>query len=211
MALPGDMRWRYAVQRFVPGLRSGAALEAALEAARLAPSSFGLQPWRILNIEGDELRQALVPLAYGQDKVAQAGHLLIFASRAPLLPEDIDAHVDRVAAARALDDLAREKLTAKLARDVLGRHDAAGLDAWCRAQCYLGLGVFLAACASLRLDACPMEGFQPDAVADLLELRPLRLEPRVLVAVGARDPADPAAAGAKVRPDPDDLILTLGA
>ncbi|MFP4275307.1 MAG: nitroreductase family protein [Paracoccaceae bacterium] len=209
MALPEDMSWRYAVRRFVPGAREDARLAQALEAARLAPSAFGLMPWRIVQVEGAATRRALLDHAYGQDKVESAGHLLVFASRAPLTEADIDAHVARLARDRGLDDAAAGKQRASLIRNTLARHDARGLDEWCRAQCYLGLGVFLAACASQRLDACPMEGFAPARFDDILGLRAHRLTARALVTAGHRAPEDASASRAKSRPGMDEFLLTV--
>lgn len=210
MATPEDMARRYAVKRFIPGQRDDAALARALEAARLAPSSFGLHPWRIVRAEDPQVRRAVLDRAYGQEKVVTAGHLLVFASRSPLTEDDVDAHVDLTARIRPLDEAAREKLRGTLVKNVLERHDAAGLDAWCRAQCYLGLGVFLSACATLRLDACPMEGFDPQAVTRLLGLDRERLTAQVLVTAGYGAPDDAEAARPKVRLARGNFVLDAG-
>lgn len=204
-----DMGWRYAVKRFVPGAREDDKLSRALEAARLAPSAFGLMPWRVVVVEDADLRDRVLEHAYNQAKVTEAGHLLVFAHRAPLLAEDIAAHVSALASRRGLDAEAAEKTRARLAKSTLGRFEDAGLREWCRAQCYLGLGVFLAAAASERLDCCPMEGFKPEAVDEALGLKDRRLAAAALVTAGVRDPEDPAARQAKVRPEADSFVLRL--
>jgi nitroreductase len=166
-------------------------------------------PWRVVKVEDAATRRALLAHAYGQDKVEGAGHLLVFASRAPLTQADIDAHVARLVHDRGLDAEAAEKQRAALVKNTLARHDARGLDEWCRAQCYLGLGVFLAACASQRLDACPMEGFAPAEFDEILGLGAQRLTARALVTAGQRAPEDATAGLAKSRPAMDEFLLTV--
>ncbi len=207
MSLRDDMAWRYAVKRFAPGERADDRVSEALEAARLAPSSFGLQPYRVVRVTDPALREAVLAHAYGQAKVVEAGHLLVFARRDPLTERDIEAHVARAVAARGLDAAAEAKLRETLLENVLGRHDAAGLAGWCRAQTYLALGVFLAACARLRLDACPMEGFSPSGVSDALGLPARRLRAEALVAAGIRAADDAAADAPKVRLSPAEFVI----
>jgi len=209
VSLPDDMTWRYAVKRFAPGERAEEALSEALEAARLAPSSFGLQPYRVVRVGDPALREAVLAHAYGQSKVVEAGHLLVFARRDPLTEGDVEAHVARTVAARGFDAAAGAKLRDNLLNNVLRRHDAAGLASWCRAQTYLALGVFLAAAARLRLDACPMEGFSPSKVSEALGLPARRLRAEALVTAGVRAEDDAAADAPKVRLTPSDFLIDL--
>lgn len=207
MEMLDALRWRYAVKRFVPGARDEAALYRALEAARLAPSSFGLQPWRIVLVEDAETRARLAGKSYGQDKVAEAGHLAVFAILDPVTEDHVAAHVARLAAARGLDGAATSRRHDSIAKTVLHRKDAGERRAWARAQCYLGLGVFLAACAAEGLDACPMEGFENAAYDDILGLAEEGLTAAAVVALGRRADDDPEAARPKVRLPASELIL----
>jgi nitroreductase len=207
MEMLDALRWRYAVKRFLPGARDEAALTRALEAARLAPSSFGLQPWRIVLVEDAATRARLAEKSYGQAKVAEAGHLAVFAILDPVTEDHVAAYVARLAAARGLDGAAASKRHDSIAKTVLQKKDAEERRAWARAQCYLGLGVFLAACAAEGLDACPMEGFEPAAWDEILGLADEGLAAAAAVPLGRRAEDDAEAAQPKVRMPAQDLIL----
>lgn len=210
MSLIEDLSWRYACQAFQPGARADGPLSRALAAARLAPSAFGVQPWRIVEIDAPDLRRDLPDLCYGQVSVREAGHLLAFAICDPLTRDHLQDHSRRVAAQRGLDPDQERTHLEGLIKTLLARQSPEELRGWSRAQCYLGLGLFLAACAQLRLDTCPMEGFQPGPVAAHLGLDRMGLAPVVLVAVGRRAPWDSTAAAPKVRVPQQAFHLRLG-
>lgn len=207
MEMLDALRRRYAVKRFVPGARDDAALDRALEAARLAPSSFGLHPWRIVLVEDAATRARLAERSYGQSKVAEAGHLAVFAILDPVTEDHVAAHVARLAAARGLDGATTNKRHDSIAKTVLQKKTGDERRAWARAQCYLGLGVFLAACAADRLDACPMEGFETHAYDEILGLGAEGLAAVAAVALGRRAGDDAEAAQPKVRMPAEELIL----
>ena len=48
-----------------------------LEAIRLAPSSSGLQPFKVLVITNKELREKLQPISRDQDQIVKASHILV--------------------------------------------------------------------------------------------------------------------------------------
>ncbi len=206
MSLIDDLSWRYAVKKFEPGVRVDSGLAQALEAARLAPSSFGLQPWRIVAVEDPALRRALRAHAFGAAKVEEAGHLLIFAHLDPLAAEDVDAHVALMVRSRGLDAESAARQRQTLHRAIFERKDEQERRAWTRAQTYIGLGVFLAACAQQRLDACPMEGFEPQKVDEMLDLSARRLHAAAFVTAGRRAVDDAHAELPKVRMPLDDLV-----
>ncbi len=211
MSLTDHLAWRHAVKKFEPGVRRDAALAQALEAARLAPSSYGLQPWRIVVVDDPVLRATLREHAWGAAKVEEAGHLLVFAHLDPITEEDLDAHAARVTATRRLAPEEADKLRASLRRNILGRRSADERRAWARAQCYIGLGIFIAACAEQRLDAGPMEGFEPAKVDAALGLPARRLHAAAFVVAGRRAADDPGAALRKVRMPLDELVLSIPA
>lgn len=210
MSLTADMTWRYACQEFAPGERCDDALAQALEAARLAPSSFGVQPWRIVTVEDEAMRAALPPLCYGQASVRDAGHLLVFAYCDPLTEDHLRAHAARVAQQRGFSAEAEQAFLADLVKTVLTRRSPEEQRSWARDQCYLGLGVFLAACAHHRVDSCPMEGFKPAAVDAALGLRDHGLRAAVLVAAGRRAATDHTARAPKVRLDRASFLHRIG-
>src|SRR5215472_13561880 len=85
-----QLRWRYATKKFDPSRKIPAEKWAALEEAmRLAPSSYGMQPWRPFVITDPELRHRLRPAAHRQAKVIDASHLIVFAARLVITEKDV--------------------------------------------------------------------------------------------------------------------------
>jgi nitroreductase len=201
-----QLRWRYATKKFDPARKIAPELWAKLEqAAVLAPSSYGLQPWKFVVVTDSATRKKLHPASWNQPPILDASHLVVFAAKNPPTPADVERHVVRTAEVRglaveALDGL-RQKINGSLAR-------MSGPDAysWATRQTYIALGVFLSACAMSGVDACPMEGFQPEKYDETLGLREKGLSAVVLATAGYRMPDDPAAQLAKSRFEVDEVI-----
>src|SRR5829696_1457305 len=89
-----QLRWRYATKKFDPARKIDPELWARLEQAPLlAPSSFGLQPWRFVVVTDPETRKKLHPVSYSQAQILDASHLVVFASKNPPTPADVDKYV----------------------------------------------------------------------------------------------------------------------
>lgn len=193
------MRWRYAVKEF-DSTKPLAPEHAAtiVEAARLAPSSLGIEPWKFLIIENTTLRQQLREAAYGQSKVTDAPLLIVLARRTDVRANISRELMERTAAAQGVTiaDLAAYQAM------VDGRIAASSdeeLDAWARSQVYIPLGIMVETAALLQVDACPMEGFSVEKVNDLLGLPEKNLCATAMIAFGYRAATDIAAQRPKVR------------
>jgi nitroreductase len=209
MSLLDLLNRRHAVRRFAPGAADPAALEHALQAAILAPTSFNAQPWRALVIDSAAARAAVSGAVYSSTNMGEAGHLVLFTHLAEPGVLQLDLHAARVATQRGLTgpDPVR-KLRDGYARDIEGKPPQV-FDAWARAQAYLALGLFLAGAAEAGLDACPMEGFDAGKVNAALDLPARGLVPDVLVGLGRSAPDDPAANWPKLRQDADRLVMRV--
>ena len=80
MSLLNDLQWRYATKKMNGEIVPQEKLDYILEAARLAPTSSGLQPFEILVISNKELQGKILPLAHGQSQVIDSSHVLVFAA-----------------------------------------------------------------------------------------------------------------------------------
>jgi nitroreductase len=201
-----QLRWRYATKKFDPTRKISPELWAKLEeAVILSPSSYGLQPWKFVVVTDPEMRKTLHAASYKQAQILDASHLVVFAARNPPTAADVEAHVARTAAVRGV---AVESL-AGLEQAMLGslaRMDAAQAHRWAARQTYIALGVFLSAAAMMGLDACPMEGFEPEKYDEILGLKQKRLGAVVLATAGYRSPEDKYATAAKSRLETPDVI-----
>src|SRR3954462_9161627 len=90
--LIAQLNWRYATKQYDPTRKISAADWATLEEALvLSPSSLGLQPWTFVIVDDPAVRAELMLASYGQPQIADASHLVVFATRRNLNDDDIDA------------------------------------------------------------------------------------------------------------------------
>lgn len=200
------LSWRYATQAFDPERKLPEdTLRTILESGRLAPSSFGVEPWKFIVITDRDLRAKLREASYGQPKVTDASHLVVIARRTDVRENITRELIERVSAATGAtaDDLGG--LRQMVDGAVASRSDER-LDAWAAAQTYIALGMMIETAALLGVDAGPMEGFVPDQVDEILGLKKQHLSATTMLALGYRSADDAALARPKVRRGFDEAV-----
>lgn len=200
-----QLKWRYAVKKFDAAKKIPAETWASLEETLvLAPSSFGLQPWKFFVVSAPEVRESLVPHAWGQRQVAEASHLVVMAIRSPISMADVDRHLARMSAVRSTPVSAFEGLRKMIA----GYMASPGFSAeeWAARQVYIALGQFMTTAAMLGVDTCPMEGFVPAKFDEVLGLPALGYKSCVVVTAGYRAVDDKYAELPKVRFEKADVV-----
>jgi nitroreductase len=204
-----QLQWRYATKKFDPTKKIAPELWAKIEQGAIyAPSSFGLQPWKFIVVTDPEMRKKLHPVSYKQAQILDSSHLVVFAAKNPPLPADVDAHVARTAHVRGVSVESLDGLKQGLLGS-LARMDAAQAHRWAARQTYIALGFFLSTAAMMGVDACPMEGFQPDKYDEILGLKEKGLGSVVLATVGYRSDEDKYAEAAKARFDANDVVIRV--
>jgi nitroreductase len=204
------LRWRYATKAFDPQRKIPANLWSTLEQTLvLAPSSFGLQPYRFLVVDDPSLRERLLPHAWNQRQVIDASHFVVFAARTNLTEAEVDTYLSLTAQIRgtALESL--QGLREMLAATVLAESFAPRRLSWATFQAYIALAPLMTGAALLGIDTCPLEGFVPGEFDRLLDLGKEGLNAVVCCALGYRDPRDKYASLPKVRYPADHLIRHL--
>lgn len=208
MELIKNLNWRYATKKFDPDKKvSVADIKLLKEAIRLSASSYGLQLYKVLVVSDCELRERLQPASQGQNQVTEASHLFVFCHYTDARHEDIDAYLRLTAQIRKLDidDLSGYGNHMKMK---IAEKSPAEKTAWLQRQPYIALGNLLAACAELNIDACPMEGFDPERYNEILGLREQGLSAVVVTAVGYRHNEDNVQHLSKVR-KPDKALFEM--
>lgn len=196
---------RYAVKKFDPARTIPPDTWAELEEAlRLSPSSYGLQPWKFVVVTDPTVRRLLRPAAWDQSQITDASHLVVFCVKKGMGPADADRLVRRIAQVRGVPVESLDGYKGMMSRSL--SKPASEVDPWMTHQVYIALGVFLATAAVVGVDACPMEGFQPDQFDQLLGLSARGYGSVVLAAAGYRAADDPYAKLAKVRYEPAEVI-----
>lgn len=200
------LQWRYATKAFDAQKKvSDDDLAELLEALRLSPSSYGLQPWRFIVVSDPELRVRLKGHAWNQGQVSDASHLIVLCGRKDLPPEYIDDYIADMAAQRgaSVESLAGFR---ELLLNATGSRTPEGVREWSARQVYIALGFLLAACAEKGIDSCPMEGFDAAAFEKELGLTDTPWHPVVLCPIGYRAAGDAHATRKKVRFSADQVI-----
>jgi nitroreductase len=201
------LRWRYATKKFDPAKKIPAATWAALEQALvLAPSSFGLEPWKFVVVTDPAVKQKLSAASWNQTQPADCSHLVAFAFKKDLGPADVDKLVARTVATRGGPASALDGYKGMMLQSLAGAKAAGTLDAWQSRQVYIALGQFMAAAALLGVDTCPMEGIEPAKYDEILGLAGTPYTTLCACAAGHRAAADKYATAAKVRFPANEVI-----
>ncbi|PYE13227.1 NAD(P)H-dependent oxidoreductase [Paraburkholderia silvatlantica] len=180
------LAWRYATKKYdatktVPAEK----LERIVEAVRLAPTSSGLQPFELFVVSNPEVRARIRAAAWDQAQVTDCSHLLVFAAWDDITTERVNMMFDLTNEVRGFRNEGWENYRQKLLGIVAGRGTEANYQAAAR-QAYIGLGVALIAAAFEEVDATPMEGFDPAAVDEILDLNARHLRSVVIAPLGYR-------------------------
>jgi nitroreductase/dihydropteridine reductase len=201
-----DLNWRYAVDQFDPKQKvSDDDLNTILEAFRLAPSSYGLQPLKLLVIENHSLRSELLAVSYNQRQVVDCSHLLVICAYEQITETIIDELMLLTSAAQNKSMESMAGYAAFLKRTILAM-EPDDMKQWNSRQAYIALGHILHTCAQLRIDSTPMEGFQKEAYDELLGLKGQNLHSVVACPIGYRSEHDTQQHQPKVRKPLNDVV-----
>ena len=204
------LQWRYATKAFDPTRKIPSATWTTLqEALVLSASSYGLQPYRFIDVSDPETRAELLPHSWNQRQVVDASHFVVFASRTALTETEIDRFLDRIVEVRGGNREALEGYRQMMVGSLLGEDSKARIPQWTARQAYIALGNLLTSAALLGVDACPMEGFVSAEFDKILNLSVQGYTAVVSCALGYRSAEDKYASAPKVRPQISELIQTV--
>lgn len=206
MTLLADLNWRYATKKMNGKAVPEEKVEQVLEAIQLAPSSIGLQPYQVIVITDHELKKQVLPFAFNQQQMVECSHLLVFAAWDKITEDRAREFINLNKEVR---NATEESLaTVKGYLDNLVNDSAENNFTWAARQAYIALGFGLVAAAQNRVDATPMEGFDPEGLNELLGLNKLGLRSVALMPLGYRDDEnDWLAPLPKVRKPADQLFI----
>ncbi|EFK56484.1 NAD(P)H-dependent oxidoreductase [Sphingobacterium spiritivorum] len=187
MSLLEDLSWRYATKKYDPSKKvSTEDVHKIIEAARLAPTSSGLQQFRVLLITNQELKEKIVPVAMDQQIIADCSHLLVFAAWDQYTEERIDEIYNRTTDERELPRGRFSSYTDRLKSLYLQQSAEENFVHTAR-QAYIGFGLAIAQAAELKIDTTPVEGFNNQQLDELLGLTEKGLKSVTLLPIGYRD------------------------
>ncbi len=208
MALLEDLNWRHAVKAYDATKKvSKEDIDKIVEAARLAPSSSGLQPFNVLVIENQSLKEKLVKGALNPECMRDCSHVIIFAGWDRYTEERIDKVYNYTTDERGLERGRFGSYTDMLKKIYLAQPAEENFAHIAR-QTYIALGLALGQAAELKVDSTPVEGFDNSVVDKILELDKLGLKGVSLMYVGYADtPNDWIAPMKKVRTPKEEFVI----
>lgn len=165
------MAFRHACKRFDTEKQIPAEqFESILEVARISPSSFGMEPWRLIVVRNPNLRKALKSSCWNQNQITECSELVI-------LTTDNDIVRSGTSYVKKMFD--RRGLAPEAVETYLGIYknylaeiecDEVLLANWTAKQCYIAAANMMTYAATLKIDSCPIEGFDREAVEAILDL-----------------------------------------
>lgn len=187
MNLTEAFNWRYATKKFDKTRKvSTEDVSSIIEAARLAPTSSGLQPFELLLITNQEIKNKIVPISYGQEMPADCSHLLVFATWDRYTNDRIEHIYDITTKERNLSDDRYAAYKQRL-KDNFSKKTSEQNFQHAARQTYIALGFAMAQAAALKVDSVPMEGFSTEDLDNLLELNQKGLKSVLMLPLGYRD------------------------
>nr|WP_299175468.1 NAD(P)H-dependent oxidoreductase [uncultured Allomuricauda sp.] len=201
--------WRYATKKFDSTKKvSDEDLKLLLEATRLSASSYGLQPYHVFVITDAEIREKLKPVSWGQSQITDASHLIVFANVTDFGEELMDGYLENVSTTRNIPaeglkgygDFMKSKLL-----DLPTETKTI----WSSKQAYIAFSNLMQAAAELKIDTCPMEGFEAEEYNKILDLEEKNLNASVVLAIGYRSEEDETQHYAKVRRSAEELFTHI--
>lgn len=180
------LNWRYATKKMDPARKVPAnKLERIIEAARLAPTSSGLQPFELLVVTDPAVRARIQPIAWNQGQIVDSSHLLVFAAWDNYTAERINAMFDYTNEVRGFTNEGWENYRQQLLNAYPQRDPQVNFEHAAR-QAYIALSAALMASAYEGVDSTPMEGFDPNALDEILGLRARHLRSVAVLPLGYR-------------------------
>ena len=184
--LLNKLQWRYAAKKMNPAKKvQQDKVERILEAARLAPTSSGLQPFEIIVVTDPAVRAKIQPIAWNQAQITDGSHLLVFAAWDNYTADRINMMFDLTNDQRGFKNEGWENYRQMLLNSYPQRDAEVNFQHAAR-QAYIGMSAALIAAAFEEVDSTPMEGFDPNALDEILGLRARGLRSVAILPLGYR-------------------------
>ncbi|MEX6625715.1 NAD(P)H-dependent oxidoreductase [Tenacibaculum salmonis] len=209
MELLDKLNWRYAAKAMNGEKVSEDKITRILEAARLAPTSSGLQPFEIFVIKNQEIKEKIKPIAWNQSVITDCSHLIVFAAWDTYTEERINHMFDLTNKIRGFKNEGWENYRQMLLSSYPQKDSEENFNHAAK-QAYIAFSQAITAAAYEGVDATPVEGFDPTAVDEILNLREKGLRSAVLLPIGYRaEDKDWLVNLVKVRKPMEELVTVI--
>jgi nitroreductase len=208
MELLDKLNWRYAAKAMNGQTIPQEKIDRIIEAISLAPTSSGLQPFEVIVVTNQEVKEAIRPVAWNQSVVTDCSHLLVFAAWDTYTADRINKQFDLTNTIRGFKNEGWENYRQMLLGSYPQRDAEVNFNHAAK-QAYIAFSHAVIAAAFEEVDATPMEGFSADAVDKILGLREKGLRSCVLLPLGYREAGKDWLVNLKKVRKPKDELITL--
>ena len=203
------LQWRYATKKFDAEKKlSSEKIELLKKAFNLTPTSYGLQPLRLVVISDQDLKNKLFEHSFKQIQVKTASHILVICTENVVDSKFINRNFELQKEIRETSDEILNPFREFLIND-FNQKSQDQIKNWTVNQAYLALGNLLTVCAAEKIDACPMEGFDKKAYDDTLNLKSKNISSSLVLPIGFRAKDDAFADFKKVRRPLSETIIEM--
>lgn len=204
-----SLEWRYATKKFDKTKKlSDEQLQTIKKAFNLTATSYGLQTLSLVIVQNNNIRQELLPHAFNQKQIVDASHLLVLCYPNNFDASNVADYFNRVKKERNTPDEILKPFRDFLMNDFDNKSNIEKHKSFIN-QTYIALGNLLTVCALEKIDACPMEGFNPSKFDEVLKLNDKNLKSALLLPVGFRADDDFMAKEKKVRKSLSEIIIEI--
>jgi len=209
MSFLDKLNQRYATKAMNGEVVPQEKMDNILEAIRLTPTSSGLQPFEVFVITNKEIKTQIRKIAWNQSTVTDCSHLLVFAAWDNYTADRINHMFDLTNEIRGFKNEGWENYRQMLLSGYPQRDAETNFEHAAR-QTYIAFMAAITQAAYEGLDSTPMEGFDPNALDEILGLRKKGLRSTLLLPVGYKDADnDWLASLVKVRKPMEELVTTI--
>lgn len=208
MELLDKLNWRYATKAMNGQKVSQEDIDQIIEAISLSPTSSGLQPFEVMVITNQEVKDKIRPVAWNQSVVSDCSHLLVFAAWDHYTADRINHMFDLVNEVRGFKNEGWEAYRQKLLSFYPGQDPEDNFQHAAR-QAYIAFTNAINAAAFLGIDCTPLEGFVPEKVDEILNLKEKGLRSCVMLPIGYRDADNDWLVNLKKVRKPKDELVTV--
>ncbi|MEL4456715.1 nitroreductase family protein [Lutimonas vermicola] len=209
MELLDKLNWRYAAKAMNGEKVPQEKIDNIIEAISLAPTSSGLQPFEVIVITNQELKEKIKPISWNQSVITDCSHLFVFAAWDTYTPERINKMFDLTNTVRGFKNEGWENYRQMLLGSYPQKDPEINFNHAAK-QAYIAFSQAIAAAAFQGVDTTPLEGFDADALDEILNLKEKGLRSCVMLPVGYRDAENDWLVNLKkVRKSKEDLVTLI--
>lgn len=217
MSFLNNLNWRYATKKFDPNKKINSQdLQTIRDSIRLAPTSNGLQLFKVIELTNPEIRQKIRSVSFDQSQITDGDRVFVFARRSDMNDRIDKMFFEKYCKTNNLDIAFDSNLVnpdeagyKQFVKDSIKSKTQDEIFELSGRQAYIALGFAMAACAELHIDSCPMEGFNdPLEIKQILGLSD-EFIPVAFLVVGYRSQDDQHASNPKWRFAEDEIITKM--